>query len=229
MSSNETDKADTRASFIRQRRFLIGTSLAILGYEYLGLSIRQVNVLGNSAEVASPEHLAVVLIVVHAWAIYRYWTHFQELAPWRPFRDDRLARWRQLLTPSNFAKRQREGEEFTKFLAENAADIERLCEKERIASGARPRSAHLSQVSGSSASSMREEWNIPFYSDEVKSQVGYVTLCIPIGRWAAWSSSLQAWILVLVNRTFFSEYIVPIGLAGIAVVAYATNGFAALS
>jgi hypothetical protein len=223
--ASEDVTADTRASFIRQRRFLFGTSIAILCYEYLGLSVQQINLLGTSASVANPEHLAVVLLVIHAWAVYRYWTHFQELAPWRPFRDSRLERWRQLLTPSNWAKRRKEGDEFAQFWTQNAAELEGLREKNQIEKGARAKDAHLAQVGGGTVSTLREEWNIPFYSEKRQGQVGYVTLGVAVGKWRARRTLLQSWIVMLVNRTFFSEYIVPIGLAVIAVIAYATSWF----
>lgn len=225
MAINE-EVSDTRSSFVRQRRFLIGTSLTILSYEYLGLSVSQVNVLGNTADVENPGHLASALIVVHAWAIYRYWTHFQELAPWRPFRDARLERWRQLLTPSNWASRRREGEDFARFWNDNAVEIERLRDKDQIHETASAKHANLAQISGGSTSTMCEEWNIPFHSQEREAQVGYVTLRVPVGKWKARRALSLSWILMLLNRSFFSEYIVPIGLATIAIVAYAANWFA---
>lgn len=222
------DTADTRASFIRQRRFLIGTSLTIAGYQYLGLSVAQISVLGNSASVDNPKRLAVVLMVVHVWAIYRYWTHFHELAPWRPFRDARLERWRHLLTPSNWASRRVEGSEFSGFWNQHAVELERLREKEQIDKGARAKDAHLAQVSGNSVSTLREDWNVPFYSEERNGQIGYVTLGIPVGKWKARRALLLSWLLILINRSFFSEYIVPLGLASIAIILYAASSFGLL-
>jgi hypothetical protein len=226
--SNNVDGSDARAGFVRQRRFLIGTSLTIFGYEYLGLSVKQINVLGNNADMSNPGHLAVVLVVIHGWAIYRYWTHFQELAPWLPFRDARLERWRQLLTPSNWNDCHADGEKLARLCNKHVAELERLREKGQIDKHARAKEAHLTKVTGGTTSTMHEEWNVPFYCDERKAQVGYVTLRISVGAWRSRRALLLSWILMLVNRSFFSEYIVPLGLAAVAVIAYATNWFESL-
>lgn len=213
-----SENADRRASFVRQRRFLIGTSLTILAYGYLGLSLEKISVLGNSADISQPERLTVVLMIVHLWACYRYWTHFHELAPWRPFREERLHKWRWALTPLDYSRRQRVGEQLAEFVESHHAELTNLRTKERIDIGAVPRNVHLVQVVGNSVATMQQEWNVPYYSTELDQQVGYVTLRIPVGRWLSRYGGLRAWIFVLANRKFTSEYIVPIGLAIVAMV-----------
>jgi hypothetical protein len=86
-------------------------------------------------------------------------------------------------------------------------------------------SAHLVQVIGNSTRNMSEEWNVPYHSVETKNQVGYVTLQVKIGTWKALRGSFRAWLYVLANRTFFSEYVIPLVLASLAVIAYGTDGF----
>lgn len=74
------DDSDTiRNGFVRQRRTLIGTSVALFLYEKLGIVIDSINILGNTAHITDPSSVAALLWVAWGYFLWRYYQYFRDL------------------------------------------------------------------------------------------------------------------------------------------------------
>jgi hypothetical protein len=71
---------DVKPGFIRQRRFLVLTSLLLAAKYVVGLSVAQdITALGVEFHIDRREHVPVLLWIVWAWALYRYYVYLHDL------------------------------------------------------------------------------------------------------------------------------------------------------
>jgi hypothetical protein len=71
-------------AFIRARRNLIGASLVLLCYQFLGISIKELTITGVKLETASPTRVGIALWIIFGYFCLRYYQHFrtsQEMSP----------------------------------------------------------------------------------------------------------------------------------------------------
>lgn len=73
------DSGAIRNGFVRQRRNLIGTSVALFLYYKLGIVIDSINILGNTARITDPSSVTVLLWVAWGWFFLRYYQYFLDL------------------------------------------------------------------------------------------------------------------------------------------------------
>jgi hypothetical protein len=80
------DNEQLQAGFIRNRRFLIGASLALTFTLLLGIQFKQISFLGNSADVPHPEQVLWIIWVVWGWSLAQYIVWFRDVGAWQEFR-----------------------------------------------------------------------------------------------------------------------------------------------
>jgi hypothetical protein len=80
------DNEKLQAGFVRNRRFLIGASLALAFTLGLGIQFKQISVLGNTADVPHPEQVIGIIWVVWAWSLAQYIVWFRDVGAWSEFR-----------------------------------------------------------------------------------------------------------------------------------------------
>src|SRR3990172_4553469 len=68
-----------RDGFVRQRRNLIGISVALFLYKKLGLVIDGINILGNTARIRDPSGVTLLLWLAWAYFFVRYYQYFRDL------------------------------------------------------------------------------------------------------------------------------------------------------
>ena len=74
------DKSEAiRDGFVRQRRNLIGTSLALFLYEKLGIVIDSINILGNTARITDPSSVTALLWIAWGYFLLRYYQYFRDM------------------------------------------------------------------------------------------------------------------------------------------------------
>lgn len=79
------DTGHIREGFVRQRRSLIATSLALLLYSSSGVRLDAIDILGNSFTIARPAYIPLALWVAWFYFLLRYYQYLQDLpdAGWR--------------------------------------------------------------------------------------------------------------------------------------------------
>jgi hypothetical protein len=81
------DNEKLQAGFVRNRRFLIGASLALAFTLLLGIQFKQISFLGNSGDVPHPEQVIWIIWVVWAWSLAQYIVWFRDVGAWQEFRS----------------------------------------------------------------------------------------------------------------------------------------------
>jgi hypothetical protein len=96
MSDSATE---LRATLIRQRRFLILMSLALIAYCALGLKVKdEMTVIGVGLKITQPDRVVSVLWVVWGWSLWRYGQRVYESLSvlWSEVLDDVYAEDRRI-------------------------------------------------------------------------------------------------------------------------------------
>jgi hypothetical protein len=81
------DNEKLQAGFVRNRRFLIGASLALAFTLGLGIQFKQISFLGNSADVPHPKQVIWIIWIVWAWSLAQYIVWFRDVGAWSEFKD----------------------------------------------------------------------------------------------------------------------------------------------
>ena len=72
-------KSDIKEAFVRQRRALVATSLALIAFQGLGATLHRVTLLGNTIELASPLSVTTPLWVAWVYFYLRYYQYLRSL------------------------------------------------------------------------------------------------------------------------------------------------------
>lgn len=72
-------KSDIKEAFVRQRRALVATSLALIAFQGLGATLDKVTLLGNTIELASPLSVTTPLWFAWVYFYFRYYQYFRSL------------------------------------------------------------------------------------------------------------------------------------------------------
>jgi hypothetical protein len=81
------DTEKLQAGFVRNRRFLIATSLTLAFTQLLGIEFKQVSLLGNSADIPYPHQVIWILWTIWAWSIAQYVVWYVDVGAWKEFRQ----------------------------------------------------------------------------------------------------------------------------------------------
>lgn len=73
------DSGAVRDGFVRQRRNLVGTSVAFFLYEKLGIVIDSINILGNTARITDPSSVTGLLWIAWSYFLLRYYQYFRDV------------------------------------------------------------------------------------------------------------------------------------------------------
>ena len=200
------------AGFVRRRRFLIVTSLALAAAGYLGLTIHEVSVLGNTADVGHPERVLLVGYLVWAWALWTYTQWFRDCGAWAKthgkfveLRDNLL---RQTLADVRPADAQLEAFRTTT-MAAAVGSRDRLGPiQERLEFSTSPRVIRRGR-DGRLESLCVMQASYPTFPEGTQSLGNPDYFLVPINRALEWRESVWA-LFALVNSTrYFSEYFAP--------------------
>ena len=200
--------------FVRQRRFLVGISLALAAAGYLGLSIKTVSVLGNAVEVAHPERVAGFAYIVWLWAIWRYVQWFVDCGAWQDTQQgfaSTLERMLQLAMRSRApaiptgAQVEIEGLATRFFKQHNVAAQPRLT-YEAVPECTKHLDGKPVSMTFLLTGHIREGEHISTVFGPVRMQVDIPTGVLRTRR-------VLAWLLVPLGRRYFSEYFAPFVIA----------------
>lgn len=94
-----SDSKGLRDRFFRERRLLLGLSLALLAHQVLGISVgKSAESLGIRFVVPNPSLLWKAVAVIWAWTLVSYWQLFNTLRPLQDYPDQRDAELRERLS-----------------------------------------------------------------------------------------------------------------------------------
>lgn len=79
-------KSEIREDFVRQRRALVATSLALIAFQGLGATLDKVTLLGNTIDLASPLSVTTPLWIAWGYFFLRYYQYFRDLGD-KGFKD----------------------------------------------------------------------------------------------------------------------------------------------
>lgn len=83
--------SDLRESFVRQRRNLNAASLALILVTAAGVSLQEIEILGNKFAVQRPSALSVAFWVAWVYFLVRYYQHWRDLADPEPAKAQEAA------------------------------------------------------------------------------------------------------------------------------------------
>jgi hypothetical protein len=200
--------------FVRRRRFLIATSLALAATGYLGLRIDEVNVLGNKASVEYPERVLVFGYLVWAWALWTYIQWFRDYGAWERTRGMFL-QIRDGMLRKALAGVRAPDVQFQNFRTNRTEQANRTQTSdqlgfvsERLKFAARPDGIQRGHNGRLEAICVIEAWHSVFPKG-TQSYGNPDFFLTPISRALKWRVSGRA-LLSLVNSTrYFSEYFAP--------------------
>lgn len=105
---------DPHNSFMKQRRNLIGISLFLTVLLYLGIEIRELNILGNKVIIDDPSKAPLLLWVAWGYFLVRYYQYFNECEgkEFERKKNDRLYHYSKKLA-ENRIRREWESKDYT--------------------------------------------------------------------------------------------------------------------
>jgi hypothetical protein len=199
-----------RAGFVRARRFLIGVSLGLACLNVLGLKFNEVSILGNSAEIRHPEHIAVLAWIAWVWALVQYVVWFRDVGVWKEFMDtireecsQRLGR-RIAQKPISERARDQLARELANTLG--ASELKGLEYRAKF--------TNIDDAGGEVGRAAQIECTaLVRLPDHYVGRSSTLRIEIPItsGQWRG--QFLQSAILTLVSRRFVPEYFAPLLIA----------------
>jgi len=72
------DPGSIHQGFVRQRRNIVATSIALFLYEKLGIVIDSINILGNTARITDPSSVTTLLWIAWSYFFLRYYQYFRD-------------------------------------------------------------------------------------------------------------------------------------------------------